>query len=195
MRSTTATTVTIMPMALKTFASKDVAKLKWDGTPRQVCIVMSAVSATLTTPRDPSNTHDDVLPSRRAEATQAIVAAVMPNDNPNRSGLRQDSGPSNEPPVTNRTMPWKMPEAISNSPHASKKRCGASSPPGGCGGGAGLPAFDVAESLCAIPPRILFRPHNSFHSTDSAGVQKFSARRTSWAAASPRSGCLILVVL
>src|SRR5690625_198782 len=101
----TATIDTMIPITLKTAASKLVAKLKWEGTPHHVCIVMNAVSTTLATPSDPNSTHETVLRSRSVWATKAIVNAVIPNDKPNNMGLRQDSGPSREPPVTRSTMP------------------------------------------------------------------------------------------
>jgi hypothetical protein len=46
---------------------------------------------------------------------------VIPNEKPNRIGLRHDSGPSHPPPSTRNTTLWTRPLANSSTPAAYRK--------------------------------------------------------------------------
>ena len=83
-------------------ASKNVARLKCEATPRHVCRVMSATSTTsakLVT----HATHRSPRTGRSFPSTQASDHSVTPVERPNRIGLRQASGPSQGPPKTPQT--------------------------------------------------------------------------------------------
>ncbi len=47
-----------------------------------------------------------------------MVISVSPNDTPKVIGLRQETGPCQEPPVTSSTPRWNRPLAISVAPTA-----------------------------------------------------------------------------
>ena len=118
---TSAATATITPMALNTAASKAVASLKCEGTPRQRCMVIKKTSATLATPRGPASSQPNRRRLGRNDSTQPRVSTVIPNEKPNRIGLRHDSGPSHPPPSSRNTTPWTRPLANSSTPAAYRK--------------------------------------------------------------------------
>lgn len=98
------TTKAIMtPIIENTSTSKSVAKLKWDGTPRHVCIVINAVSITAETPKVPITSHPAKGLLGRKESTQASDQAMKAKENEKEMGLRQDRGPSHGPRSTRNT--------------------------------------------------------------------------------------------
>lgn len=101
---------------IDTMVSKPVSKLKWDGTPRQACMLTSAVSTTLAPVNRPSSNVRTRGRTVRYDVAQATEASVSPNDSPNVAALRSDSGPSHDPPVTTSTPTWTSPLANSTPP-------------------------------------------------------------------------------
>jgi len=55
-------------------------------------------------------------PSGRNDDAQTIVIKVRPNDNPKTAGLRNESGPSPEPPPITRIPRWITPLVRSSTP-------------------------------------------------------------------------------
>ena len=97
---TRATRTTSRPMAEKTIPSKAVSSLKCDATPRHFCIEMRKTSPTAANAKTPSSSQPTAFLGRRKLMNQVTVTSVIPNDRPNTTGLRQDTGPSHGPPST-----------------------------------------------------------------------------------------------
>ncbi|MFC6929943.1 hypothetical protein ACFQHO_06045 [Actinomadura yumaensis] len=121
MVSATSVTISTPPPAASTrviTVSSAVSWLKWDGTRRQPCTVISATSATHAAANTPRSLRRARSPSVTNEATQAMVTSVSPNDSPNVTGLRHETGPSHGPPSTRNTPKWTAPDAMRSAPTA-----------------------------------------------------------------------------
>lgn len=92
-----------------TALSKPVSKLKCDGTPRQACMLTSTVSTTLAAAKTPSNTFRTRARTAMYDVAQATVTSVSPNDRPNVTAFRIDTGPVHEPPDTTSTTACARP--------------------------------------------------------------------------------------
>lgn len=114
------TTSTPPPTAsvMDTPVSNGVSMLKWDGTRRHACRVMPATSSTQSAANSPSSTVRVRTPVRRYEEIQPTAMSVRPKERPKVTGLRHDTGPSQEPPSTTRTTRCTRPDAMSTAPVA-----------------------------------------------------------------------------
>ena len=121
---TTKITVPVTPMARpaksKSAWSKCVLRLKWEGTPRHCWKDTQTTSYKFATPSAIERSQPGTRHFGRNVMTQATKIAVKPKDSPKRIGLRQDTSPSREPPVTTSTTPWKT--ALANNKKPTKYR-------------------------------------------------------------------------
>ena len=96
--------------------SRGVATLKWDGTPRHTCSDTIAVSVTQAVANVASSQVRVRSRSGSSAAIHVTVTSVSPNDSPNVTALRHDTGPSQGPPATAYTARWNSPDANSRAP-------------------------------------------------------------------------------
>src|SRR5215213_709857 len=115
-------TVTSEPIAENTIPSKAVSLLKWEATPRHFCMDTRKTSASDATAKVPITSQPTDFLGRRKDMNQDTVARVIPNDSPNTTGLRQDTGPSHGPPSTRKTPRWNSPLARRRPEHTYAKR-------------------------------------------------------------------------
>ena len=91
-----ATMSTRMPIRSNTATSNEVSWLKCEGTPRQRCKSMSAVSGRKSETATAQGQASHPVRGRRA-ITAASERAVRPPEMPNSIGFRQLTGPSQPP--------------------------------------------------------------------------------------------------
>ena len=96
----TPTTNTSVPIAEKTISSNAVVSLKWEGTPRQVCMEIRKTSPSDARLKMATTSQPARRLGRRNPRSHVTVSRVIPKDRPNTIGLRQDSGPVQAPPST-----------------------------------------------------------------------------------------------
>ena len=110
--TTMPTTPIVAPIQTKTAASKGVAKLKWEGTPRQTCIVTRETSASTAMPRAPINSQLSERRVGRKLMTHVRQRVVIPKEKPKLIALRQEKGPVQGRLSIKKTPVWKTPLAI-----------------------------------------------------------------------------------
>ncbi|WP_179202165.1 hypothetical protein [Streptomyces caniscabiei] len=110
-----------VPIIDQIAASVSVAWLKWEATPRHRWAVMSPTSQrpTATTRPAGTRTHQRAGNWRMIQTTDHTSS---PNDTPNATGLRQDTGPHQGAPSTTATSPCTAPETSSAVPHHHSSR-------------------------------------------------------------------------
>lgn len=107
-----------MPIQENTVSSNVVDSLKWDSTPRHFCIEMRKTSPSEATPSTVTTTHPVTFLARKKVRNQVSVRTVIPNESPNTTGLRHETGPSQDPPSTRNTPKCTRPLVSRIAAHA-----------------------------------------------------------------------------
>lgn len=77
---------------------------------------MPPTSTTQSAAKTGSRTERSRSPVRRYDVTHVTAIRVTPNESPNVTGLRQETGPSQGPPSTANTTRWTRPDRTRSSP-------------------------------------------------------------------------------
>ena len=99
-RTTMPTNPIITPIAKKTAESKGVLRLKCEAVPRHLCMVTRNTSTNVATPSVPINSQLRTRYFGKKFIIHASDRVVIPKENPNVMALRQETGPSHDPPST-----------------------------------------------------------------------------------------------
>ena len=106
------------PISENTIPSNAVSSLKWDATPRHVCMAMRKTSPSEASANNPRTVQPTAFLGRTNVMNHVRVAKVMPKESPNTIGFRHEIGPAHAPPSTRNTAPWNAPLTISRPAHA-----------------------------------------------------------------------------